>query len=191
MDIEQALEFVDTLVFARYGKHLSDLQRLLFRASWSETRRSYDEIANVCGYSVNYLKQDAGPKLWQLLTEVCGEKVSKTNFRAALERRAHLDSKLPSSSKTHSLEKLEETVPIIKEPLLSLPYLQGSQNGTLSVSEKTTNFEIHKPATTLTETTPQQLISLINKHQDWGDAPDVAVFYDRTKELSQDRKSVV
>lgn len=185
MDIEQALEFVDTLVFAKYGKHLSDLQRLLFRGSWSEPRRSYDEIANVCGYSVNYLKQDAGPKLWQLLTDICGEKVSKTNFRAALERRAHLDLKQSSSINTNPIKKMEEIVPTIQEPLLSLAYLQGSQNGTLNVSEKIAQQEVHQAVSTLTKTISQQVISEINKRQDWGDAPDVAVFYDRRQELEQ------
>jgi WD40 repeat protein len=86
MDVEAALEFADTLVFAQTDKHLSDLQRAVFRASWSKEHQSYDEIAEAYGYSASYIKQDTGPKLWKLLSNVLGEKVSKTNFKAALER---------------------------------------------------------------------------------------------------------
>jgi WD40 repeat protein len=130
MNSEKALELADTLVFAKTGKHLSDLQRLLLRTSWSDPHQSYERIAQVCGYSVNYLKQDVGPKLWQLLTEVCEEKVRKSNFRAALERQ---------------IQPEEE-----EEELLLL-----------------------SPA------------SQLDNWVDWGDAPDVSIFYGRSQELAQ------
>ena len=86
MEFDTALEFTDAQVFAHTGKHLSDLQTAVFRASWSVKNQSYDKIAETYGYSPNYIKQDTGPKLWKLLSEVLGEKVSKTNFKAAIER---------------------------------------------------------------------------------------------------------
>lgn len=85
-ELEVTLEFVDNLVFERTGKYLSTLQRAVFRASWSGHNQSYHEIAEAYGYSTNYLKQDVGPKLWKLLSEILGEKVSKSNFQAVLER---------------------------------------------------------------------------------------------------------
>ena len=87
MEFDTALEFTDSLVFAHTGKHLSDLQTAVFRASWSVKNQSYDKIAEIYGYSPNYIKQDTGPKLWKLLSEVLREKVSKTSFKAAIERR--------------------------------------------------------------------------------------------------------
>ena len=86
MELDVALEFTDSLVFAQTGKHLTDLQTAVFRASWSIKNQSYDQIAETYGYSPNYIKQDTGPKLWKLLSEALGEKVSKTNFKAAIER---------------------------------------------------------------------------------------------------------
>ncbi|MBD1911980.1 MULTISPECIES: NB-ARC domain-containing protein [unclassified Leptolyngbya] len=86
-DVEQILTFTDTLVAAKTGLHLSDLQRAMLRESWSWQRLSYDQIADSYGYSSTYLKHDVGPKLWKLLSEVLGEKVTKTSFRAAIERR--------------------------------------------------------------------------------------------------------
>ncbi|PSB22637.1 hypothetical protein C7B76_03065 [filamentous cyanobacterium CCP2] len=103
MDLEDALNFTDALVFAESGTHLSDLQQVLLRESWSLERRSYDQIADAYGYSPTYLKHDVGPKLWKLLSDVLGEKVNKTSFRTAIERR---------------FQKEGGTVPILPSPTL-------------------------------------------------------------------------
>ncbi len=87
IDLEEALALSNALVFAKSGTYLSDLQQAMLRASWSWQRQSYDQIADAYGYSPTYLKHDVGPKLWRLLSDALGEKVSKTNFRAAIERR--------------------------------------------------------------------------------------------------------
>ncbi|MGV2387818.1 MAG UNVERIFIED_CONTAM: hypothetical protein LVR29_04225 [Microcystis novacekii LVE1205-3] len=50
----------ENLVFHRCGQHLSDLERLIFQASWTENRLSYEEIAKTYKYSPNYIKQDVG-----------------------------------------------------------------------------------------------------------------------------------
>jgi len=92
MDIEQALEFTDALLFTRLGTHLSDLQQAMLRESWSWQRQSYDQIADTYGYSPTYLKHDVGPKLWKLLSEAIGEKVNKTSFRTAIERRFQVEN---------------------------------------------------------------------------------------------------
>lgn len=95
MELETAIAFTDALVFAKVGMHLSDLQQAMLRASWSWQRQSYDQIAEAYGYSATYLKHDVGPKLWKLLSEVLGEKVTKTSFRAAIERRFQAEGGLP------------------------------------------------------------------------------------------------
>ncbi len=90
MNIEDVLNFTDSLVFAKKGIHLNDLQRTIIQAASSGLRHRYEEIAQANGYSPNYLKQDVGPKLWQLLSDVFGEKIKKNNFRATVERKAGL-----------------------------------------------------------------------------------------------------
>ena len=87
MELETAIAFTDKLVLAQTGSHLNDLQQALLRASWSWERQSYDQIADAYGYSATYLKHDVGPKFWKLLSGVLQEKVTKTSFRAAIERR--------------------------------------------------------------------------------------------------------
>lgn len=85
-DFNQKLIFVEALVYEKTGEHLNDLQLLILSESWQETKRTYDEMAKEAGYSTNYIKQVVGPKLWKLLSEAFGEKVTKTNVRSTIER---------------------------------------------------------------------------------------------------------
>ncbi|MBW4565625.1 MAG: AAA-like domain-containing protein [Mojavia pulchra JT2-VF2] len=84
MDFEDILRFVDESVYAKTGKRLKDVDILIIRGSWQG--QNYQEIAEAHGYTDKYFKQDVGPRFWRLLSETFGERVSKTNFRATLER---------------------------------------------------------------------------------------------------------
>lgn len=81
MDIQEALELIDRLVFIHIGKHLNDLEREVFLGSWNGL--TYEQI-----YPTNpeYVEKYVGYKLWQKLSKVCGEKVTKKQLRGALER---------------------------------------------------------------------------------------------------------
>lgn len=91
----EIFNFIDALVLAKTDKYLSNLQKDLMKALWFKPRQSYEKIAKKMGYSDGYIERDAAPKLWHLLSDVLGEKVKKSNFRAVLERRA---SVLPERS---------------------------------------------------------------------------------------------
>ena len=84
MDLDELLRFVDEVVFSTAKRHLRDVELLILKGSWQS--QNYEEIAEAYGYADKYLKQDVGFKLWHLLSEVFGERVSKTNFRSTLER---------------------------------------------------------------------------------------------------------
>ncbi len=84
MTFEEVLSVVEAAVLAKTKRHLKDVEVVILRGSWQGQK--YNEIARTNGYTAEYLLQDAGPKLWKLLSEALGEKVSKTNFQAALER---------------------------------------------------------------------------------------------------------
>ena len=92
MNVEEILNFTDALIFAKKGRHLSDVQRLIIQAVCSGTRQCYDKIAENSNYSPNYLKQDVGPKLWQLFSDIFNVKITKNNFRATVESEAGLVS---------------------------------------------------------------------------------------------------
>lgn len=81
MNDQDALKFVDQLVYHHTGKYLSDLERDVFVGSWQG--KTYEEI-----YPINpeYVEKYVGYRLWQKLSAVCGEKVTKKQIRGALER---------------------------------------------------------------------------------------------------------
>ena len=81
MTVEEALAFLDTFL---NQEPLSDVQELVFREVWEG--RSYQEIAEHSSYNEQYIKH-IGSQLWQLLSKVLGEKVTKGNFRSVLRRR--------------------------------------------------------------------------------------------------------
>jgi serine/threonine-protein kinase len=103
MDVEEALEFADKLIYVKTGKHLNDLEREVFSGSWQG--HIYEKI-----YPINpeYVEKDVGYKLWKKLSKALGEKVTKKNVRGALER----------SLKRQPLQ-LEE-VPRLQPPALPL-----------------------------------------------------------------------
>ncbi|MCD8486356.1 MAG: AAA-like domain-containing protein [Desertifilum sp.] len=81
MDVKDALEFVDNLLYAKTGKHLNDLERQVFIGSWQG--QTYEKI-----YPTNaeYIEKYVGYKLWQKLSQALGEKVSKKKIKGAIER---------------------------------------------------------------------------------------------------------
>ncbi len=85
MNVEEALEVADEAVFVNVGRRLSKVEIAILKGSWENL--TYEQIASEASYSVAYVKRHVGPELWKLLTEALGEKVSKSNFHSALERR--------------------------------------------------------------------------------------------------------
>ncbi|MBP0037114.1 MAG: AAA family ATPase [Roseofilum sp. SBFL] len=83
MDIMEVLKLADELVFARTGKHLDYLQEAILQGTLQgETYATISE--NV--YTSEGHVRDVGSELWKLLSEGLGKEVSKTNFRAILNK---------------------------------------------------------------------------------------------------------
>jgi WD40 repeat protein len=82
MDIKEALAILDT---ALQHERLNDIQEIVFRQVWDG--RTYPEIAESAGYDATYIK-DVGSKLWRLLSNSFGEKVTKSNIHSVLRRYA-------------------------------------------------------------------------------------------------------
>lgn len=78
------LTVANAAIFERDGRYLSDVETAILLGAIAD--QTYEQIAATSGYSISYLKRDAGPKLWRLLSGALGEKVSKSNFRQALNR---------------------------------------------------------------------------------------------------------
>ncbi len=86
MDVNEALAFVEKLVFEHTQKRMTDLQRAVFCGAWHG--RSFQEIHKIdCPHvGLDYLMKHVGPKLWQLLSEVTGEEVTKSKLHGPVER---------------------------------------------------------------------------------------------------------
>jgi hypothetical protein len=83
MDSPQILQFVDKAVCARTGKHLNNLQRRIITGILN--RKKYADVAETHDYSSQHVKK-ASHELLQMLSEVFGEQVKKSNLESVLER---------------------------------------------------------------------------------------------------------
>jgi tetratricopeptide (TPR) repeat protein len=81
MTPEDLIQVADEKLLAHAGNHLTDIQRMILYESLART--SYPSMK---GYTTQHIKNE-GKKLWDLLSEALGEKVSKTSFKGALEKR--------------------------------------------------------------------------------------------------------
>lgn len=107
-DIEELLTFAEELIHEKIGNYFSDLQRTVLLATLQGTRKTYDQIAEECGYSPKYLKQDIAPKLWQLLSEALNQKITKSNVKAILEHQMR-----------HQLPVISSSLPVALSPVSS------------------------------------------------------------------------
>lgn len=80
MTIDDALNIVDSILG---NKSLSTIQEAIFRQTWEG--KTYSEIAEQAGYDAAYIR-DVGYKLWQLLSEAFGDRVTKNNLQVVLRR---------------------------------------------------------------------------------------------------------
>jgi hypothetical protein len=78
MNDKQVFDWIESQTASK----LSDLQQEILKGSWEG--RSYKCIANSCGYQLQYVK-DVGYRLWHLLSESCGEIITKKNFPVKIE----------------------------------------------------------------------------------------------------------
>ncbi|WP_239005438.1 AAA-like domain-containing protein [Gloeothece citriformis] len=86
INIDDLLNFAEMIIYTHAGKHLNDLQRVILQESLLRTKKTYEQIAHEYGYSENYIQQVVATKLWRLLSDALGEKVTKANLRSVLER---------------------------------------------------------------------------------------------------------
>ncbi|MGB6296718.1 MAG: NB-ARC domain-containing protein [Rivularia sp. (in: cyanobacteria)] len=81
---QEVLKLVESLIMAKTGKHLSNIEVIVLRGSWKGHK--YNQIAGEAGYTDEYVKNDIGPKLWKRLSLALEKKVTKNNFKAIIEQ---------------------------------------------------------------------------------------------------------
>ena len=88
MDSPHILQFVDEAVYTNTGKRLNNLQRKII--SGILNRQKYADVAETYGYNSQHVKK-ASHELLQMLSEVFGEQVKKSNLESVLERHINLN----------------------------------------------------------------------------------------------------
>jgi hypothetical protein len=155
MDINEALRVADELVLAKTGKHLDNLQQEILRGSWQG--KKYSQIAKEFKCSDRHVGNVAS-KLWQMISEILEENVTKSSFRSAIER-----YQISQSSNFLSFNFVQKgSINFCTEPLHHATARQNSP-----------------PPPPSTEEIPQDKPRLNLK-----DAPAIAKFYHRTCELT-------
>ena len=79
---EEIVDSASRLVCEVTEKSLTSLQRQLLKASWEN--KKYGEFAETHRYCRDYVKTQ-GSKLWALLSQALGEKVTKQNLKATAD----------------------------------------------------------------------------------------------------------
>lgn len=93
---QEALSLIEELLqAANRGRGLNNLQSTVFLEVWEG--RSYREIAEQLEYQYDYIKQ-VGSHLWQSLSQVLQEPVSKGNIQAVLRRYARSQQLVPNAA---------------------------------------------------------------------------------------------
>ncbi|TVU54517.1 MAG: NACHT domain-containing protein [Arthrospira sp. PLM2.Bin9] len=82
MEIQDALQWTDELIFARTGKHLDSLQRVILEGVWEG--KGYKDISLGYHCSKDHVRKSAS-QLWKLLSDLLGEDVKKKNVRSLIE----------------------------------------------------------------------------------------------------------
>jgi hypothetical protein len=171
MDVEEVLEFADHLVFAMTGKHLDNLQKAILCGAWDN--KTYKDIAKHHHRSEQYVKE-IGFKLWRLLSDVLGEELNKSNFRAALERRWRFSQFLPFWK---AFVEHNNMYPETLHPSEQSPH-QQLDNDISDAYKLIKVLSIYPESTKIT-------------YQDLDEAPDILPFYGRTDELATLEKWII
>ena len=86
MSQEEGQQLIESLL----GKDLTPLELDIFHCAWE--KKSYLDVSLATDYTYYYIKQ-VGAKLWRSLTQVTGERVSKSTLQSSLLR--YQERKLP------------------------------------------------------------------------------------------------
>ena len=111
---EEAIYLIDSII---QPERLNSVQELVFTECWRG--KTYQEIANESGYDPDYIRV-VGSRLWQTLSDRLGEKITKSNFRAAF--RQQLGKSNPKQGADSSLTAME--LPDTPVPLDSSLYVK-------------------------------------------------------------------
>ncbi|MBE9030245.1 AAA family ATPase [filamentous cyanobacterium LEGE 11480] len=85
MNANQALTWIEAVVFEEMGVQFNELQQNIFTLGWDGA--TYETIAQQLDYEESYVR-DVGSQLFKLLKPVFGAKISKSTFKLIVQKRS-------------------------------------------------------------------------------------------------------
>ncbi|MBD2183024.1 response regulator [Planktothrix sp. FACHB-1355] len=82
MTSEEALQLIEATLKSKTGKQLTLPEKEILKAAWDN--ETYTKVAESLFLSIGYIK-DLASLLWQRLSDVFGEKITKNNLRLVIE----------------------------------------------------------------------------------------------------------
>ncbi|MEG4811729.1 NB-ARC domain-containing protein [Microcoleus sp. F8-D3] len=152
MDIAEVLTLADELIFAKTGKHLDYVQEAILRGTLQDT--TYTQIAQEVYSSPSHVR-NVGSQLWKILSKELKKDITKTNFRAVLEK-----------GKIYNYQSA---------------IVENITGESITVNNKL-NICREKVRSPKTPQNPQPTAK--QPRIDLDDAPEISTFFDRTSELS-------
>ena len=141
LPIEIAVQVADAALFNKKAKHLNNIELLVIRGAWQG--KKYKEMAAELGYNTEYLKNNVGPKLWRLLSQSLGEKVSKNNLVAVLTQYATSSKEMENQE---AGEQRKDSPSLILAPLnIELPLPEEELDFPKQLVSPTSAFYIKRP----------------------------------------------
>jgi CheY-like chemotaxis protein len=123
MTLEEAIKWVESTLEAKTGKQLTTPEKGILKAAWEN--ETYNAVADSLYISVGHIKDLAYP-LWQRLSDLLGEKVTKNNFRRLLLERSTtstLTSEEIADSNTYPTEDPKGNILIVDDLIENLHFL--------------------------------------------------------------------
>jgi WD40 repeat protein len=162
MTVEEALAILDTVL---EHKKLNDIQMLVLQQCWEG--KTYQEIADQVSYDPGYIK-DVGSRLWHLLSEALGERVTKSNLQSVLRRNLYRLEHQESQNSFHTQAPSSD---------------QATQTQSTQLQPTQQNQEEPSESSSAPLNLPTTLQASIAPKVNWGEAVDVSSFYGRVDEL--------
>jgi hypothetical protein len=153
MNLKEILTLGNRIVFEKTGQHLDDLQEALLKGTLQH--ETYKHVAKDFDCSESRVR-NAASELWQLLSEELGEKVTKSNFRSAMQR----------WQISHVTNFAQDVVAISSFNACGQARHPPELSNSHPPNQETSNSK--QPET---------------PHQDLSEMPELGAFYDRTPEL--------
>jgi hypothetical protein len=119
--VDEALAVIETFLKPKY---LGAVQELVFRQCW--LGMSYETIAEKSGYDADYLR-GVGARLWQFLSDVVGDRITKNNLRSVLRQHMAVEAQTPETCPLLPFKDLEfpdGPVPLNSEFYVERPLIE-------------------------------------------------------------------